>query len=94
MTNYHELQYQKAKENVERLKGFYIHLTAYVFVNIMLCTINLLVVPQFLWFFFPLGGWGIGITAHGIGTFASNKRFGQRWEEKKIKEYLNKEEQN
>ncbi|TYR79258.1 2TM domain-containing protein [Priestia megaterium] len=83
-----EITYQEAKEKVEKIRGFYIHLTVYVLVNTMLCIINFLTVPQFLWFFFPLCGWGIGITAHAIATFASNKRFGQRWEEKKIKKYM------
>lgn len=88
--NQNQLSYREAKEKVEQLRGFYTHLTAYVLVNIMLCTINLLVVPHFLWFFFPLGGWGIGITAHAIVTFAGRRRFGQDWEEKKIRQYMNK----
>jgi len=34
--NEQEIKYQKAKERVEALKGFYIHLTVYVVVNLIL----------------------------------------------------------
>jgi hypothetical protein len=44
--------------------GFYVHAAAYVLVNILLIVINLVFVPAFLWFFFPLIGWGIGLTMH------------------------------
>lgn len=45
-------------------KGFKINLTAYAVVNSMLVTINILTVPQFPWFLFPLCGWGFGVTMH------------------------------
>jgi hypothetical protein len=44
--------------------GFMAHLTAYIGVNTLLITINLLFVPAFYWFVFPLIGWGIGVTMH------------------------------
>jgi len=47
-------------------KGFKINLTAYVAVNSLLITINMLTLPSFLWFVFPLSGWGIGLTMHYI----------------------------
>jgi len=34
--NEQEIKYQKAKERVEAIKGFYIHLTVYVVVNLIL----------------------------------------------------------
>ena len=50
----------------ERKKGFRIHSFVYVCVNSVLITLNLLLVPEFLWFFFPLIGWGFGLTMHYI----------------------------
>ncbi len=44
--------------------GFYIHAGIYVVVNIALIAVNLVFVPQFLWFFFPLIFWGFGLTMH------------------------------
>ncbi|MCZ8537730.1 MULTISPECIES: 2TM domain-containing protein [Paenisporosarcina] len=80
-------KYVRAKKRVENLKAFYIHLMVYVLVNIMLFTINIISDPDNLWFFYPLAGWGIGLTVHGISTLAYGK-FGADWEERKIKEYM------
>ncbi len=44
--------------------GFYANLAAYVVVNSLLAMINLLFVPQFTWFIFPLIGWGFGVAMH------------------------------
>lgn len=59
--------YEKAEAALRIEQGrasFYIHAAIYVLVNILLIVINLVLVPQFLWFFFPLIGWGIGLTMH------------------------------
>lgn len=80
-------KYVSAKKRVENLKAFYIHLMVYVLVNILLFTINIISEPDNLWFFYPLAGWGIGVTVHGISTLAYGK-FGADWEERKIKEYM------
>ena len=45
-------------------KAFTIHSIAYVIGNTLLIAINLLFVPQFLWFVFPLVGWGAGLAIH------------------------------
>lgn len=65
------------KQAYEAKKGFKINLTAYAAVNSMLVTINLLTVPQFPWFLFPMCGWGFGVTMHYI--------FGVRLLGKKVK---------
>ena len=54
------------QEAYQAKKGCKINLTAYVVVNSMLVTINMLTVPQFPWFLFPLCGWGFGLTMHYI----------------------------
>lgn len=60
-------EYKKAyreRRAVEEKKGFVIHLVVYVLVNAMLIAINLIYNPEDIWFFYPLLGWGIGLTAH------------------------------
>lgn len=84
-------KYLKAKKKVQMLKAFYLHLTIYICVNILLFVINLSSDAGNWWFLYPLGGWGIGILAHGISTFAYSN-FGSAWEEKKIKEYMDKDQ--
>lgn len=53
-----ELDAQEAK------KGFKINLAAYTAVNGMLVTINMLIIPSFPWFLFPMCGWGFGLSMH------------------------------
>ena len=52
-------------------KAFTIHAIAYAIDNSVLIAINLLFVPQVLWFVFPLVGWGSGLAIHyylGVST--------------------------
>ena len=84
-------KYQKAKERVQALKGFYIHLTVYVLVNVLLCTINLLASPGRLWFYWPLLGWGIAVALHALRVFGADRGLGAEWEEKKIAEMMEKD---
>ncbi|KWU65227.1 histidine kinase [Bacillus mycoides] len=82
--------YLRAKKRMENLKAFYIHLTVYILVNLMLFIINISSDSSKLWFLYPLGGWGIGIVIHGLTTFPFGI-FGKEWEERKIKEYMEKD---
>lgn len=84
-------KYKRAKKKVAALKGFYIHLTVYVLVNVLLIIINLVATPKKLWFIFPLLGWGIGISAHFLSLNFKNK-WGLAWEDRKIKEYMEKDD--
>ncbi|MBP6587362.1 MAG: 2TM domain-containing protein [Flavobacterium sp.] len=93
--NYQEEErYFKARKRVEEIKGFYGNLIAYVVVNIGLMVLNLLTSPGYLWFFWPMLGWGIGVLFHGMKVFNYMPFFGKDWEEKKIKEFMDKEEQS
>jgi hypothetical protein len=68
--------YDQAKKRVEAKIGFYIHLVVYVGVNLLLLIINLVRSPQYLWFKWPLFGWGIGVFFHGLSVFVfSGERF-------------------
>jgi hypothetical protein len=35
-------------------------------------------------------GWGIGLLAHGVSVFAFDGWLGSEWEERKIREYLDR----
>ena len=62
--------YEEAKKRVEEKRGFLTHLAVYVAVNIFLVIIWAFPGDRgFPWFIFPLGGWGIGIVCHFLGTF-------------------------
>jgi hypothetical protein len=83
-----ETRYQNAKKRVEALKEFYVHLTVYVLVNLLLFTINMLTSPDSLWFYWPLLGWGIAIALHALRVFEAGRRFGEEWQERKIDELM------
>ena len=94
-SNYQEEErYFKARKRVEEIKGFYGNLIAYIVVNIGLMVLNLLTSPGYLWFFWPMLGWGIGVLFHGMKVFNYMPFFGKDWEEKKISEFMDKEEQS
>lgn len=88
--------YEIAQKRFNEIKGFYIHLTVYILVNIFILfkRINFfefdgidVQLSDFNLFFF----WGIGLAAHWASVFGSNLFFGKNWEEKKIKEILENE---
>lgn len=90
--------YKAAHKKVKDIKGFYIHLVVYIFINAAI------LVPQFhgknLWIelgnisnYFTLFFWGIGLLAHWVGVFGTGLFLGRRWEERKIKELMDKQMQ-
>ena len=83
-----ETRYQNAKKRVKALKGFYVHLTVYVVVNLFLFALNMLTSPGHLWFYWPLMGWGIATAVHALRVFGSGGRLGAEWEENKIQELM------
>lgn len=80
------MAYVRAKERVEKIKAFYGNLISYCCVIPFLIFINLKT-SHFQWFWFPMFGWGLGVVFHAIETFG----YGKSWEEKKIKEILDKD---
>jgi uncharacterized membrane protein len=86
-----QARYEQAKKRVTELKDFYQHLIVYLAVNAFLVVINLLTSPGHLWFYWPLLGWGIGVAIHAATVFGSSKFWGSRWEERKIKELMDKD---
>lgn len=74
-------EYKKAYREIvkeEERRAFFIHLVIYISINIMLIIINSIYSPRFIWFFYPLIGWGIGIAIHYLD--------GIRWIERKLEE--------
>jgi hypothetical protein len=55
-----------------------------------LLLLNLVASPGRLWIQWAAFGWGIGLLAHGLSVFAFRGAFGRNWEERKIREYLDR----
>ncbi|MGL5275468.1 2TM domain-containing protein [Myroides sp.] len=80
----------EAKKNVEKFKRFYAHLTSYIMVNSFLIVINMITDSTFPWALIPLFAWGIGLAADAMKTYNYNLFLGKDWEDKKIREYMDK----
>ena len=83
--------YERAKKRVEELKAFYSHLFVYLAVNAGLFLLNIITSPRHLWFYWPLIGWGIGLSIHGLSVFGTQRLLGKEWEDRKIREIMEKE---
>ena len=99
MNTQDEIKYQEALKRVKKIKGFYTHAIVYVIINIMIAIINIQNLNEgetyfqfknFMTAFF----WGIGLLAHGLSVFVPNWIMGQNWEDRKIKEFMEKEKSN
>lgn len=89
--NLENSKYVKAVEKVEKLKEFYQSLASYCLVIPFLVFINLKFSPRFYWFWFPAFGWGIALVFQYLEVNNYNIFLGNNWEEKKIKEMMEKE---
>jgi hypothetical protein len=85
-------RYHHARQHVQAIKGFYVHLTVYILVNAGLWLINLLTSPAAFWFYWPLLGWGIGLAAHAVAVFGVAGWLGIDWEERQISKILEQED--
>ncbi|WP_036821248.1 2TM domain-containing protein [Polaribacter sp. Hel1_85] len=99
-----EDSFLRAKKRVKAIKGFYVHLIVYVLVNIFISGVVIWgltksgyqLVDTFsnfgvysTWVF-----WGIGMFFHWLGVFGfKSLGLGSDWEEKKIKELMEKEDE-
>ena len=81
--------YQRAKHRVEAKIGFFIHLTVYLGVNLLLIIINIATSAGHFWFKWPLIGWGIGLLFHAVGVFF--KMEGMKIKERLIAKEMKKE---
>ncbi|AZI33547.1 2TM domain-containing protein [Kaistella carnis] len=81
------MAYQRAAKRVEELKGFYSNLISYCLVIPFLAFINLYTSPQYLWFVWPMLGWGFGLSMHALKVYG----IGKNWEEKQIQKILDRD---
>lgn len=96
-----EQQYIRAQKRVNEIKKFYNHLVVYILINLVFIGRRIykdivyrdesvmeafLDVNNYNLFFW----WGVIVFLHGFNVFTKGKLFSKKWEERKIKEYMNK----
>ena len=81
-------RYLAAKRHVAKLRAFYVSLSTYVVVNIMLFVIDL-VSGGGWWFYWVTVFWGIGLLFQAWDVWGD--RWGHDWEQRKIQEALDED---
>ncbi|WP_245233038.1 2TM domain-containing protein [Maribacter forsetii] len=87
-----------AEKKVKDLKGFYIHLTVYILVNIFIVAMNVMIriwegeslydaLVNFGTFITPFF-WGIGLVFHAVKVFDYHPVLGKDWEARQISKYM------
>ncbi len=88
-----ENKYFKAKARVTEIKKFYNSLFSSLFTIVLVAGINYYVnewrSPWFLWVVFGLG---ISLVFKGFKVFGYNALFGKNWEQRKIREFMEQED--
>ena len=84
-------RYDRARRRARQIRAFYLHAAIFVAVNILLHVINFVAATKGYWAFWPLFGWGIGLLAHGVATFRWMPFVGKEWEERKIRELMDRD---
>ncbi len=70
MTDDHDIELRRlATRRADAKLGFRSHLIVYAIVNAGLAALNLVTSPGYLWFLWPMVGWGIGLFAHGASVY-------------------------
>ncbi|WP_246516260.1 2TM domain-containing protein [Aequorivita echinoideorum] len=92
--------YLEARKKLEALKGFYNHLAVYIVVNLAIILVsanvfNSKAVDLFHWTnYITAFFWGFGLVSHGLYVLFflnSKNNFLKRWEDRKIREFLEKD---
>src|SRR6476660_8627305 len=95
--NSEEARYERAKKRVRAVSGFYKHLAVYIIVNGFLLATKYFKggSQDFYEFntFSTMFFWGIGLAFHALGVFYNHVFFGRNWEDRKIRELMDKDKQ-
>ncbi|WP_271782457.1 2TM domain-containing protein [Aquimarina algiphila] len=84
-----KIKYERAKEQVQKIKEFYWNLASYCIVIPFLVFINYKTTGFSIpWVIFPIAGWGIGVLFHYMEASGHHPIFGKDWEKKKIRKYM------
>jgi hypothetical protein len=102
-------KYERALKKVETIKRFYKHLRVYIIINVLLLLLRAKIFNFFRdgnvsdvnferWLDWNTYGtaaiWGLALVIHGIYAFEYKFKFFKNWEERKLKEIIEKEDKN
>ncbi|WP_378184035.1 2TM domain-containing protein [Aquimarina sp. SS2-1] len=101
MENSEQLKnYKRAAKRVAEERNFYTHLAVYIVINVIIFVVILQlkehIYDGYLWINLlstPVL-WGIPLLIHGVWAFRKGNKFTlfKKWEERKIEEYMNEQD--
>jgi hypothetical protein len=62
-------EYATARRRAKAKYGFFVHAAVYAAVMVLLVLINVLTLPETIWFIWPLIGWGFAVALHGVRVY-------------------------
>lgn len=91
-----QMRYDRAHKRVKQISGFYKHLVVFVIINLGFIASKALKTDEgdVFWSFSTFSMaifWGVGLLVHALSTFGPNLFLGGNWEERKIREIMEKE---
>jgi two-component system LytT family sensor kinase len=86
--------YVRARKHVEEVKEFYYSLISYIIIIPFLAFVNYWTSWHYQWFWWPMLGWGIGLSFHAYKVYVNDGMFGRNWERRKIEEFMQEDEEN
>lgn len=94
METQEKIKYEEALLKVKKIKAFYVHLVIFILVNtyVIIKKTQHIDEGETIWHAFKLAFfWGIGLVFHGLRAFDLFPFFGKEWENRKVKEMMDKE---
>lgn len=85
---------KQIRHRVRQLRGLYVHFVIYLIVMAGIALINWATSPGTWWVIWPIVGWGIGVAAHAVSVIFEGSLLGPEWEERKVREILERAERN
>jgi len=92
--NFQDAKYLRAKERITEVKEFYSKLLRSAILIAFLAALNYYTNEwRYMWFLWAAFGIGIGLAFRAAKVYGLNPFFGRNWEQRKIKEFMDEEEQ-
>ena len=108
MKPYNQEKYERARKKVDAIKGFHKHVAVYIVINLFILLLRANVLSMLRpnrmdleferWLDWNTWGtaflWGVALIIHGFYVYRANFGFIKRWEDRKIREIMEKEERS
>lgn len=88
-----ERSYLRAKKRLDGIKSFYIHIIVYIVFNVFLLLlihgeVSIKINGMHYSNLYTAIGWGVILLVHGIIVFTPIMSLMEKWEEKKLEEFM------